>query len=341
MGMMKAVAITGSRDAGSPDSFEEISIPAPEPGEHDLLVRIRGVSVNPVDCKVRRGITRPDSPVILGWDASGTVERVGSAVTLFKPGDEVFYMGTIGAPGSYAEYGVVNERLAGRKPKNLDFVEAAAVPLTALTAWESLYDRLKINIDPERPKRLLVIGGAGGLGSAAVQIASKIPGVEVIATASRPETEAWVRKLGAEKVLNHRNNLAAELESCGIENVTHIFNANDNLPYWQVMSEIIAPQGAIVLHASTKAPLDLDLFMRKSVSIHWEFVSTRPTFLTEDMARQGEILHMVAERLERGEMLSALTERLPPLSPDSAAQAHAMIETGHMIGKLAMPAIGC
>ncbi|HEX6158097.1 MAG TPA: zinc-binding alcohol dehydrogenase family protein, partial [Burkholderiales bacterium] len=253
-------------------TFAEIELPKPAPAGRDLLVKVEAISVNPVDYKQRKQAT---ASKILGWDAAGTVEAVGPQVTLFKPGDAVYYAGDVTRPGANSEFHLVDERIVGRKPKKLDFAQAAAMPLTSITAWEAFYDRMKV----ASGKSMLIIGGAGGVGSIGIQLA-KSSGLQVIATASRPETVAWVKELGADQVVNHRENLASQIK----KPVDYIANFSGELDaYWQAMAELIAPQGAMVAIVGNVKPLPMDVVRSKSVTMCWELMFTRPRFQTPDM----------------------------------------------------------
>lgn len=337
---MKAIGILSSLPTNDPGCFAEVEAPDPVPGAQDLLVRIKAVSVNPVDYKVRQGAGDAlAEPMIIGWDAAGVVEAVGPDVRHFSPGDEVMYAGAIDRPGCFAQRQVVDERIVGRKPLSFSFEQAAAVPLTALTAWESLFDGLRLGDEPQPGKSLLVIGGAGGVGSMAIQLAGRIPGLTVIATASRQETQDWCTGLGAHHVVDHSGNLAGELAGIGHGEVDFILNCNDNLPYWQFMADAVAPQGRVCLLSSTRQAIDLDIFMHKSVSVCWEYVFCRSEYATPDMSRQRDILNNLADLFESGDIRSTLTRDLGPLTAASAAEAHALLEQRSMIGKLALSAI--
>ena len=306
-------------------TFAEIELPKPAPAGRDLLVKVEAISVNPVDYKQRKQAT---SSKVLGWDASGTVEAVGSETKLFKPGDAVYYAGDVTRPGCDSEFHLVDERIVGRKPKKLDFAQAAAMPLTSITAWEAFYDRMKV----ASGKSMLIIGGAGGVGSIGIQLA-KSSGLHVIATASRPETVAWVKELGADQVVNHRENLAAQIR----KPVDYIANFSGELDaYWQAMAELIAPQGAMVAIVGNVKPLPMDVVRSKSVTMCWELMFTRPRFQTPDMIEQHRLLNEVAERLDAGKLKCTLKETLSPISGANLRKAHDRLESGTMIGKLVL-----
>jgi len=323
---MKAVAHTG-RDIAS---LTDIELPKPGPGPRDLLVKVEAVSVNPVDTKQRK--TDTPSPRVLGWDAAGTVAAVGAQVTLFEPGDAVYYAGDVTRPGSNSEFHLVDERIVGRKPKTLDFAHAAAIPLTAITAWEAFFDRMKV----ASGRSVLIINGAGGVGSIGIQIA-KCAGLSVIATASRPETIAWVKELGAEHVVDHRRPLRPQLEALGLKHVDYVANFSGELDnHWPAMADIVAPQGAVLAIVGNRDPLAMDVVRSKSASVCWELMFTRPRFQTPDMIEQHKLLNAVAERLDAGKLRSTLRETLSPINGANLRRAHEKLESGTMIGKLVL-----
>ena len=317
---MKAVAHT----------FADIELPRPAPAGRDLLVKVEAVSVNPVDFKQR--IASPPAPLrLLGWDAAGIVEAVGSEVSLFKPGDAVFYAGDVTRPGCDSEYHLVDERIVGRKPKSLDLAQAAAVPLTAITAWEGLFDRLKVKAGG----MILVIGGAGGVGSIAIQLA-RIAGLTVVATASRPESVAWVKEMGAEHVVSHREPLRAQMEAIGRKEVEYIACFNDLDQHWPAIGELIAPQGGIVAIVANRNPLSMDAVRAKSATLAWELMFTRPRFKTPDMIEQHRLLGQVADWLDSGKLRGTLREKLSPINGENLRKAHERVQSGTMIGKLVL-----
>jgi NADPH2:quinone reductase len=343
---MKAVGFLRYLPIDDPSSLMEVEIPTPIAAGRDLLVRVRAVSVNPVDVKMRAprpGTAALPQPHILGYDAAGIVEAVGSDVTLFKPGDEVYYAGSNDRAGSNSELQLVDERIVGIKPRTLDFEEAAALPLTTLTAWEALFERLGVTRDPatNQQRTILIIGGAGGVGSIAIQLAKQVAGLRVIATASRPESEAWCRQMGADQVINHRQPLQEELEALGVVTVDYILCTNSLEQYVATMPEIIAPQGKICSIIGTKnnEPVNLNLFMRKSVGFFFELMFTRPVFQTADMQAQHELLTAASQLVDAGLLRTTLTERFGSLTAANLRRAHARIESGSMIGKLALGAI--
>jgi len=307
-------------------TFAEIELPKPSPAGRDLLVKIEAISVNPVDTKQRK--TKTSGSHVLGWDAAGTVEAIGKDVSLFKPGDAVYYAGDVTRPGCDSEYHLVDERIVGRKPKSLDFAQAAAMPLTSITAWESFYDRMKV----VSGKSMLIIGGAGGVGSIGIQLA-KASGLSVIATASRPETVAWVKELGADQVVNHRENLVSQIK----KPLDYIANFSGELDaYWPAMAELIAPQGAMVAIVGNVKPMAMDVVRSKSATLCWELMFTRPRFQTPDMIEQHRLLNEVAARLDAGKLKCTLKETLSPISGANLKKAHERLESGTMIGKLVL-----
>lgn len=339
---MKAVGLYKYLPIDDPESLIDLEIPRPEPRGRDLLVRVEAVSVNPVDTKVRAPKDKVETePKILGWDAAGVVEAVGEGVSLFSAGEEVYYAGSITRQGCNAEYHLVDERIAGRKPRNLSFEEAAAMPLTTLTAWEALFDRMGVARRPPegRPAgTLLVIAGAGGVGSIAIQIAKRVAGLRVIATASRGETEAWCRELGADEVINHREPLKDGLQRIGAGEVDFILCAANTEAHFENMADVIKPQGKVCLLASSKGgqPLNINIFQSKSVALCWELMFTRAIYETPDMVAQHEILEEAARLFEDGTLRHTLREHGGPLNAENLRRAHARVESGRMIGKLVL-----
>lgn len=340
---MKAVGLTRYLPISDDQALLDVEVPLPSLQPHDLLVRVKAVSVNPIDVKTRvRGGAKVESePRILGWDAAGVVEAVGGVVTGFKAGDAVYYAGSIDRPGTNAEYHAVDERIAARKPHSLTWAEAAAMPLTALTAWEALFDRLKIdaNAGSANPRHLLIINAAGGVGSIAIQMASRLANVTVIASASRPASRAWCRELGAEHIIDHRQPFAEQLATLGIEAVDDILCCYNPAPHFENMAAVIRPQGQICNIVSAGEPLPMDQLMSKSVAWLWELMFTRPLYQTPDMARQGHILAETARLLDEGLLRHTMTEHGGVLSAATLRQAHARLESGQMIGKLVLEGI--
>ncbi len=333
--MMKAIGFKQSLPITEKESFIEFETEKPAPSGYDLLVKISAISVNPVDFKIRQNAAKDtilDTPKIIGWDAVGIVEAAGDKTSRFRAGDEVYYAGDITRSGSNAEYQLIDERIVGHKPKNLTIAEAAAIPLTGLTAWESLFDRIKINPGADKGKTVLVLAGAGGVGSIAIQIAKKVAGLTVIATASRPESENWCKQLGADYVVNHHN-LKAELEKTGHSQVDYILDFVDLGGYWEIVADIIKPQGHIVSITGSSKPLNLNLFKNKSVTFSWEFMYTRSLFTTDDMDRQHQILDEIADLLDTGTLKTTLTTTLEGFTVENLKKAHQMQESGTTIGK--------
>jgi NADPH2:quinone reductase len=332
---MKAVGLTRYLPIDDPESLVDIELPAPQASGHDLLVRVEAVSVNPVDTKVRAPKAQIEAqPKVLGYDAAGTVEAVGAAVTLFKPGDAVYYAGDITRSGSNAQLHLVDERIVGHKPPSLEFAQAAALPLTSLTAWELLFDRFRFDEGgADAGCSLLVIAGAGGLGSITIQL-GRLAGLQVVATASRPDSAEWCRRMGADHVVDHRQPLRPQLERIGLANVDAIACCTGAESYWPQLADLVAPQGRIGLVVGLHGALDLELLKNKSASVHWEFMFTRAMFRTADMSRQHEILDRVAELAEQGKVHSTLTETLRPINAANLREAHRRLESGTTIGKL-------
>ena len=332
---MKAIGFKTSLAIKEKDSFIAFETQKPVPKGKDILVKIAAVSVNPVDFKVRQNSAKDtvlNTPKIIGWDAVGTVEAVGNEVTLFKTGDQVFYAGDITRSGSNAEYQLVDERIVGRRPEGLTPEEAAAMPLTSLTAWEILFDRMRISAEKDKGKSILMIGGAGGVGSIAIQLAKKIAGLNVIVTASRPETTEWCKEMGADVVVNHKD-LLNQMKEAGYPQVDFILDFVNTNSYWDKMVELIKPQGHIASITGSADPVVLNDLKTKSVSFSWEFMFTRPMFQTEDMIAQHHILNKVAALLENGTLKSTLTNTMNGLTVENLKDAHTLLESGKAIGK--------
>ncbi|WP_291985318.1 zinc-binding alcohol dehydrogenase family protein [Candidatus Accumulibacter sp. ACC007] len=331
---MKAVALTHYLPVDNPKAFLDVELPKPSAAGRDLLVSVKAISVNPVDTKVRSPKEKiEESPRVLGWDASGIVEAVGSEVTLFKPGDEVYYAGDITRAGSNAEFQLVDERIVGFKPKSLSFAEAAALPLTTITAYEAFFDRLGIDRDgADAGQSVLIIGAGGGVGSIGIQLA-KAAGLVVIATASRPETEIWVRELGADHVVNHRQPMVEQVRALGFEHVDHVAIFND-MRHWEAAVELIRPQGAIVTIDDTDLPMPMAGMKMKAASLRWEFMFARAMFQTADMIEQHRLLTHVANEIDAGRMRTTLDKVLSPINAENIRAAHALIETGQSKGKI-------
>ncbi|MBO9507545.1 zinc-binding alcohol dehydrogenase family protein [Thalassospira sp. A3_1] len=339
---MKAIGLYKAAPVETDGLFSEIDMEVPKAEGRDILVRVKGVAVNPVDFKVRRGKADDGNFKILGWDAAGVVEAVGADVTLFRPGDEVWYAGDVTRSGSNTQFQLVDERIVAPKPKSLGFADAAALPLTAITAWEALFDRMMIDRnakDANAGKTLLVIGGAGGVGSIAIQL-GKLAGLTVIATASRPETIDWVKDLGADQVINHRNPLNDELKAIGITHVDYILCTSETDQYFDVMAEIITPQGRIATITEAKENHNIDLLKAKSASFSYEFMFTRSMFQTPDMIEQHKLLSIVADLIDAGTLKNTANESFGALTPESLRKAHALLESGKAIGKITFDGLG-
>ena len=339
---MQSIALTRKLPLDHPDCFELLTLPDPLPGPRDVLVRVKAIAVNPVDYKLRQARKEDDTaPRILGWDAAGIVEATGSDVTLFRPGDEVYYAGDVTRPGCNAELQLVDERIVARKPESLGFAEAAALPLTAITAWECLFDRLGQtagDLVGTKDKTLLILGGAGGVGSIAIQLATVLTGCTVIATASRPESVEWCRKMGAHHVIDHSGDWPAELEKIGFPTVDAIACFSDTSGHWAAMAKAIVPQGKITAIVESPDIPDIGLLKAKSVTFAWEFMFTRAMFQTPDMIEQHELLKEVAHLVDAGRLITTMTRHGGILSPATLAAAHRDQEAGRMIGKQVLEA---
>ncbi|WP_120501530.1 zinc-binding alcohol dehydrogenase family protein [Roseovarius sp. EL26] len=334
---MKAVGYTATGPIDRADALINFDAEKPTPTDRDLLVKIAAISVNPVDYKIRQ-LRAPegDTPDILGWDAVGEVVAVGDAVETYKAGDTIWYAGAINRPGTNAEYHLVDERIVGHKPQSVSNAAAAALPLTTLTAYEMLFDRLCVtNSVPGAAPAVLIIGGSGGVGSIAIQLLRAKTDLTVIATASRPETQAWVQELGAHHVVTHSQPLAPQIDALGIGQPGYVFSTNHTGDYIEQIAELIAPQGRFGL---IDDPEDLNIapFKHKSISTHWEFMYTRSLFGTADISQQSAILNEVAELIDAGKVRSTATETLGTINAETLKQAHAILETGKAKGKLVL-----
>lgn len=318
-------------------SLQDIEVPRPVPSGYDLLVEVAAISVNPVDTKVRKSAEPTQGEwKILGWDAVGRVVETGSLVSGFNVGDEVFYAGSLTRPGANSQFQLVDERIVGRKPRTLSNAEAAALPLTAITAWEMLFDRLDIRRRvPGAANAILVVGGAGGVGSITIQLVRALTDVTVIATASRPETQAWVKELGAHHVIDHSQPIAAQVEALGIGNPGFVFSTTETHRHIGQIAELIAPQGRFGLIDDPDS-LDVLAFKRKAVSIHWELMFTRSIFETPDMDEQGKLLNEVSRLVDKGNIRTTVTEILSPINAENLKAAHAAIESGKTKGKVVL-----
>ncbi len=331
---MKAVALTRYLPIDDPQSFQDVQLPQPVPKGRDLLVAVKAVAVNPVDTKVRAPKAKvEDKPRVLGWDASGVVQAVGPEVSLFKPGDEVYYAGDITRPGSNQEFQLVDERIVGHKPKSLSHAEAAALPLTTITAYEAFFDRLRIDRDgADAGQSILIIGASGGVGSIGIQLAKRA-GLKVIATASRPETMAWVKELGADHVVSHRMPLVEQVRALGLHHVDHVAIFND-MRHWAAAVELIRPQGGIVTIDDTDLPMPMGGMKTKAASLHWEFMFARAMHQTPDMIEQHRLLNHVAQEIDAGRIRTTVSTVLRPINAENLRRAHALVETGAAKGKI-------
>lgn len=331
---MKAVGYQKSQPTDAAEALVDIEIPKPVATGKDLLVRIKAISVNPVDTKIRRSVNPEKGQYkVLGWDATGIVESVGEKVTSFQPGDKVWYAGAINRSGSNAEYHLVDERIVAKMPESLDFIDAAALPLTSITAWELLFHRL--NLSAESNGELLIIGAPGGVGSIMIQLAKKLTNLTVIATASRPETKEWVTLLGADHVIDHRKPLADELKSIGLDHVKYIASLTNTSAHLEAIADIIAPQGKLGVIDDLET-FDIMPFKRKSVSIHWELMFTRSLFETEDMSEQHELLSKVASMVDDGQLKSTIASDFGTINADNLINAHTLLESGKSKGKIVL-----
>jgi zinc-binding alcohol dehydrogenase family protein len=334
---MRAVGYRNPLPMTDPEALIDVNVPDPKPNPRDLLVRVEAVSVNPVDVKVRSKVRPPEGEVrILGFDAAGVVEAVGSDASLFKPGDEVYYSGSIARQGTHAEFHVVDERIVGRKPASLSFPQAAAMPLTTITAWELLFDRIGIPYgDKSAGGTLLVINGAGGVGSILLQLARRLTGLTIIATASRPESQAWAREMGAHVVIDHRRPLNEALVDAGFPTVDIVASLTATDQHWPAIAEAISPEGQIAV-IDDPEHLDIVPLKRKSVSVHWELMFTRSLFETADMIAQHHLLNDAADLFDAGVLRTTMKDNFGSINAANLRRAHAHLESGKAIGKLVL-----
>jgi NADPH2:quinone reductase len=334
---MKAVALTRYLPIDDPQSLFDTELPKPSPAGRDLLVAVKAIAVNPVDTKVRAPKDKVEpAPRVIGYDAAGVVEAAGPDVTLFKPGDAVYYSGDITRPGTNAEFHLVDERIVGHKPKSLSFAEAAALPLTTITAWEVLFDRIGLDVDGgDKGSTLLIIGGAGGVGSIAIQLA-KLAGITVIATASRPETIAWVRKLGADYVIDHREPLRPQVEALGFASVDNVAVFYDTDMHWDAAADLVKPQGTIGLIVENVSPLSQSVVKGKAVTIAWEMMFARPMYQTPDMIEQHKLLERIAGWIDDKTLRTTANEAMSPINAANLRRAHKALEEGTAIGKIVL-----
>lgn len=332
---MKAISFTQhALPIDNPQALIDISLPVPTPGPRDLLVEVRAVSVNPVDTKVRAG-TFTKEPKILGWDATGIVREVGAEVTLFQPGDEVFYAGSIARTGSYSEFHLVDERIVGHKPHSLSAADAAALPLTSITAWELLFDRLGVVEGTGEGKCLLITGAAGGVGSMLVQLARKLTRLTVIGTASRQETADWVRQLGAHHVIDHSQPLLAQLQALGVPEIDYVASLTHTEQHFAQLIDVLKPQGRLGVIDDPET-LDVMPLKRKSLSLHWELMFTRSLYETPDMINQHHLLNRVSALIDQGVLQTTVGEHFGAINAANMRRAHALIESGKARGKIVL-----
>lgn len=332
---MKAVGYTQAGAIDRADALIDLELPIPEPGARDLRVKVAAVSVNPVDTKVRRNrAPKPNVPEVLGWDAVGVVDALGAEVKGFSVGDRVYYAGAINRPGTNSEYHLVDARIVGHAPKTLSDVQAAALPLTTITAWEMLFDRLGVPRGGGEGQRLLIIGAAGGVGSIQIQLARKLTKLTIIATASRPETQAWCRELGAHHVIDHTQAFGPQLTAVGVPHCEFIAALTQSDEHWMTIVEVAAPQGKICLIDDPHKPLDIMALKRKSLALIWELMYTRSLYETPDMGEQGALLDEVAKLVDEGHVRTTLSETATPINAANLRAAHAQIESGKVRGKI-------
>jgi zinc-binding alcohol dehydrogenase family protein len=337
--MTKKMSTIGILKNNGQFSIEQQTMPIPT--GHDLLVKINAIAINPVDTKVRASLTEALAEArILGWDAMGIVQAVGEDTSLFKAGDAVFYAGDISRPGCYASHQLVDERIVGKAPKSLSAEQAAVMPLTSITAWEALFSRLKINPEKDHNKTVLIIGGAGGVGSIAIQLAKSVAKLNVVATASQEKSQAWCKQLGADHIINHRYDLVSQYQQLAIEKPDYILCLSHTDDYFDAMSQLIAPEGMICSIVETKKEHQLDTLKSKSAGFVWEFMFTRPVMKTPTMQEQHHLLNRIADLLDQGVIVTTLTEQLGAISPENIQRAHEQILKGRTIGKMALSSFG-
>lgn len=338
---MKAIGFQTSHEGTAPEALKDIEIDRPTPSGRDLLVQVKAVSVNPVDTKVRSRTTETGGTHrVLGWDAVGEVIAVGEQATSYQIGDNVWYAGDITRPGANAEYHLVDERIVGNRPGTLSDSEAAAIPLTAITAWELLFDRLGFNQvtggEKKPGHRLLIVGAAGGVGSILTQLARQLTDATVIGTASRRESQAWVKDLGADHVIDHRQPFSKELSRIGIDDVTHVISLNHTQDHFDQLVEVLAPQGKFALIDDPEELLDIRKLKQKSISLHWELMFTRSMFETDDMTKQRDLLNRIAELIDAGSIRTTVGAHYGIICAENLRRAHRDIESGKAIGKIVL-----
>jgi zinc-binding alcohol dehydrogenase family protein len=333
---MKAVAFTHALPITDTNALQDIELPVPVPRHHDLLVEVRAVSVNPVDTKLRRWSEPLGEPRVLGFDAAGIVRGIGPEVVNFSVGDEVYYAGVPDRPGTNAEFHLVDDRIVGHKPRTLSFAEAAALPLTSLTAWEMLFDRFKIPRDQGVGGTLLIVGGAGGVGSMAIQLAVQLTDMTVVATASRPETTEWCRALGAHHVINHNHDMGKQLADLGLAAPESIFCVSHERLHFKKLTEMLAPEGAIGVIESNAGPLDVSALMRKCGTLHTEFMFARGMLKTPTISAQHRLLEAVAHLVDHGTLRTTMTEHYGVINAENLRRAHAAVEEARVRGKIVL-----
>jgi NADPH:quinone reductase len=333
---MKAVAFTHSKPVTDFEALLDLELAVPVPRHHDLLVEIKAVSVNPVDTKIRLGGEPLGEPRVLGFDAAGIVRAIGPEVQNFAVGDEVFYAGVPNRPGTNAEFHLVDHRIVGHKPKTLNFAEAAALPLTSLTAWEMLFDRFRIPRERSAHGTLLIVGGAGGVGSIAIQLAAQLTGLTIVATASRPETTQWCRELGAHHVINHHEDMAAQFTALGLAAPEYIFCVTNQRAHFKKLTELLAPEGAIGIIESSTGTVDISKLIRKCGTLHTEYMFARGVLHTPSMAEQHRTLEAVAHLVDNGTLKTTVTGNYGVINAANLKRAHAAIEAGSVRGKIVL-----
>lgn len=335
---MKAIGLTRYLPISDPQALIDIELDQPTPTGRDLLVKIEAIAVNPVDTKVRAPKDKVEpSPRVLGWDAAGVVAAVGPAATLFKVGDPVYYAGDITRPGANSEFHLIDERIVGTKPASLDFSAAAALPLTTITAWEALFDRLGVSAEgKDAGKSVLIVGGAGGVGSIGIQLARRVAKLKVIATASRPESAKWAQELGAEHIVDHFGDIPAQMKEIGFPQVDYVLIFNDTDKHFPAAAEVIKPQGGICTIVENARPLPVELLKAKSAAFHWEFMFTRAMFNTPDMIEQHKLLSEVARLIDAGTLRTTIGRDVGPINATNLREAHRLLEEGRTVGKLVL-----
>ncbi len=331
---MKAVGCIKPASDDEYNYLVDIELPTPAPTEHDLLVENKAIAVNPIDCKVRmRTHLKEGVPRVLGWDAAGIVKEVGNKVTLFKPGDEVWYAGDLTRAGCNSEFSLVDERLVGLKPKNLSFEQAAALPLTSITAWELLFDRL--NLSAKQKGSLLITGAAGGVGSILVQLARQLTELTIIGTAGREQSEQWIKQCGAHQVIDHNKPMLEQLNQLGIGHVDYVISLTHSAEHATELANCLKPQAKIAL-IDDPENLDFRIFKLKSITIYWEMMFTRSMYKTADMKKQHQILTKIAELVDKGLIKTTLNDNYGPINAANLNRAHEQLISGESRGKIVL-----